>query len=404
MFPPMPLADPILVLADETDDDDAIAQATRDLLALARRVGTPVLVRCDQCRAAAELINIAREHRPRAILINASPANDRTSAQVAVHLESAIITDVTDLSIESDHLIAVSDRMRSQIHTPTSVITVRPRIHEPQRELLLTEADVVVAGGRGVGSAEGFSLLARVAYALGGRLGGTHTAGELGWCPRHARISLPGAHISPRLYLAGGVSGSIRHRSAIRGARTVVAIDRDPNAPILREADFGIVGDLHEVLPALLEELAARAPAPPHDPTAATAPTPPRAPAPRTPAPPHATIVATAPAPSHSPTVATAPAPSHVPIATTAPGPPHAAAPRAAAPPHVPILATAPAPARALTATTASSSAPPCVPGSLRAPVAPALLRAPTAATAPPRPQSDPSVVPSPSSPELAEA
>jgi hypothetical protein len=123
---------------------------------------------------------------------------------------------------------------------------------------MLTAADVVVAGGRGVGSAAGFSLLARVAYALGGCLGGTHTAGELGWCPRHARISLPGAQIRPRLYLAGGVSGSLRHRSAIRGARTVVAIDSDPNAPILREADFGIVGDLHQILPALLDELAAR--------------------------------------------------------------------------------------------------------------------------------------------------
>jgi electron transfer flavoprotein alpha subunit len=116
----------------------------------------------------------------------------------------------------------------------------------------------VVAGGRGVGSAEGFSLLARLAQVLGGRLGGTHTAGELGWCPDHARISLPGAQIRPRLYLAGGVSGSLRHRAAIRRARTVVAIDSDPAAPIFREADFGVVGDLHEVLPALLDELARR--------------------------------------------------------------------------------------------------------------------------------------------------
>jgi electron transfer flavoprotein alpha subunit len=142
--------------------------------------------------------------------------------------------------------------------TPESRVLGRRQRRETGRELLLDEADVVVAGGRGVGSAEGFSLLARVAQALGGRLGGTHTAGELGWCPEHARISLPGAQIRPQLYLAGGVSGSLRHRAAIRRARTVVAIDRDPAAPILREADFGIVGDLHEVLPALLEELARR--------------------------------------------------------------------------------------------------------------------------------------------------
>lgn len=258
MFPPMPLVDPVLVLADEADDDVALTQTTRELVMLARRIGTPVLVRCEHCRAAEELIEIARDQCPRAILITGSSANDQISAEVAVHLESAIVTDVTDLSIDHESLVAVSDRFASEIHTSTAVITVRPRIHEPGRELVLTEADVVVAGGRGVGSAEGFSLLARVAYALGGCLGGTHTAGELGWCPQHARISLPGAQIRPRLYFAGGVSGSVRHQAAIRGARTVVAIDSDPDAPILREADFGIVGDLHEVLPALLDELAAR--------------------------------------------------------------------------------------------------------------------------------------------------
>ena len=255
MFPPMPLVDPVLVLADEADDDVEL----RELHTLARRVGTPVVVRCTHRGAAGELIRIARDHCPRAILITSSPVNDRISAEVAVGLEAAIVTDVTDLSFNDDHLVAISDRVSSEIHTQTAVITVRPRIHEPHRELMLTEADVVVAGGRGVGSAAGFSLLARVASALGGCLGGTHTAGELGWCPRHARISLPGAQIRPRLYLAGGISGSVRHRSAIRGAQTVVAIDSDPNAPILREADFGIVGDLHQILPALLDELAARA-------------------------------------------------------------------------------------------------------------------------------------------------
>ncbi|HET9170036.1 MAG TPA: FAD-binding protein [Actinospica sp.] len=172
--------------------------------------------------------------------------------------------------MDHQNLLAISDRVCSEIHTPTAVITIRRRMHEGSRDLTLTEADVVVAGGRGVGSADGFGLLARVAYALGGCLGGTHTAGELGWTPRHARISQPGAQIHPRLYLAGGVSGSVRHRSAIRGARTVVAIDSDPDAPILREADFGIVGDLHSILPALLDELARRAePSHAHEPAEA---------------------------------------------------------------------------------------------------------------------------------------
>jgi electron transfer flavoprotein alpha subunit len=276
MFPPMPLADPVLVLANQADDDVTPTQAPHELLAFARRIGMPILVDCPAGEAAETLIDIAESTRPRAILITSGEATDSISAQIAVHFECAIVTDVTDVSVEHDHVVTVQEsapdadccsRIVSEIHSATAVITVRPRNHGAHgtgRALLLTEADVVVAGGRGVGSAKGFSLLARLAYALGGCLGGTHTAGELGWAPPHACISLPGAQIRPRLYVAGGVSGSLRHRAAIRGARTVVAIDSDPNAPILRDADFGIVGDLHRVLPAVLDELSRRTPpAPP---------------------------------------------------------------------------------------------------------------------------------------------
>lgn len=258
----MPLADPVLVLADEARDQSAPTQASHELLALARRVGTPLLVHRD------EMIVSAQRNPPRAILIPASPANDQFAAHVAVRLESPILADITDLSLHPDHehLVAHTDHFSTEILSSTAVISIRPRSPDVTPDCLLTEAAVVVAGGRGVGSAEGFSLLARIAAALGGCLGGTGTARELGWVPSHACINLPGAQIRPRLYLAGGVSGSVRHRAAIRGARTVVAIDSDPDAPILREADFGIVGDLHEILPALLDELAARsasAPAPP---------------------------------------------------------------------------------------------------------------------------------------------
>jgi electron transfer flavoprotein alpha subunit len=149
------------------------------------------------------------------------------------------------------------------IHIDLPALTTTPRVLSRTAKRAaaptpLDEADIVVAGGRGVGSAEGFGLLARIAAELGGRLGGTHTAEELGWCPAHARINLPGAQIRPRLYFAGGVSGSVRHRAAIRGAKTIVAIDRDPRAPIFRIADFGVVGDLKQVLPALLEEIRQR--------------------------------------------------------------------------------------------------------------------------------------------------
>ena len=237
----------------------------------------------------------------------AETAATETAARLAVRLEAGLITDVVEIDREGEHVSVLQEtcggriRVRSTLTRAPVILTLRPGAFPvtppptapaaepppPPEELrvapspavrvprlvrsvaahplerkLLTEADVVVAGGRGVGSAEGFALLAELAQALGGCLGATHTAGELGWAPGHARISLPGAQIRPRLYFAGGVSGSVRHRAAIRGARTVVAVDRDPRAPILREADLAVVGDLHALLPALLAELRRRRAAP----------------------------------------------------------------------------------------------------------------------------------------------
>jgi len=116
----------------------------------------------------------------------------------------------------------------------------------------------VVAGGHGVGSRAGFNLVGQVADALGGAVGGSHTATELGWCPRSARVDQTGTIVHPRLYVALGISGSVRHRAGMRHATTVLAVDRDPASPIFGVADLGVVGDLHEVVPALLSEIKRR--------------------------------------------------------------------------------------------------------------------------------------------------
>jgi electron transfer flavoprotein alpha subunit len=122
----------------------------------------------------------------------------------------------------------------------------------------LATAAVVVAGGHGVGSRDSFGLVGQVADALGGAVGGSHTATELGWCPRDAQIDQLGRIVQPRLYLALGISGSVRHRAGMQGAATIIAIDRDPEAPIFRIADLGVVGDLHQVVPELLAEIRRR--------------------------------------------------------------------------------------------------------------------------------------------------
>lgn len=121
----------------------------------------------------------------------------------------------------------------------------------------VTEADVLVAGGAGVGGADGFDQLVELARRLGGTVAASRVAVDKGWVPLNRQVGLTGKSVSPRLYLAIGISGAPQHIAGIRSAGKVVAINRDPRAPIFRVADLAVVGDLHEVIPALLERLPA---------------------------------------------------------------------------------------------------------------------------------------------------
>lgn len=121
----------------------------------------------------------------------------------------------------------------------------------------VTEADVLVAGGAGVGGAEGFHQLVELARRLGGTVAASRVAVDKGWVQSNRQVGLTGKTVSPRLYLAVGISGAPQHIAGIRSAGKVVAINRDPRAPIFRVADLAVVGDLHEVIPALLERLTA---------------------------------------------------------------------------------------------------------------------------------------------------
>ena len=241
------------------------------------------------------VVELARKLSPIAILIAAGRDGLEIAGRVGVRLESGVLSDVIDVVPSPDGPVAVQSvqngcyRVESQVTQGVPILvvrtehisvapapaaaTVRPlRMIFPSsvravrrasrrtkaRPAELSTAAVVVVGGRGVGSGTAFDLVHRLAAALGGAAAGSHAATEMGWCPRETQVDQVGRVVHPSLYLGLGVSGSQRHRAAMRGAATIVAIDSDPAAPIFQLADLGVVGDVRQVVPELLAEIERR--------------------------------------------------------------------------------------------------------------------------------------------------
>jgi electron transfer flavoprotein alpha subunit len=130
--------------------------------------------------------------------------------------------------------------------------------HEESTGPSIEDADVIVAGGRGLGGPEGFGVVEELAKALGGAVGATRAVVDAGWYPYSSQVGQTGKTVSPTLYVACGISGAIQHKVGMQSSRVIVAINKDANAPIFEFADLGVVGDLHQIVPKLTELVRAR--------------------------------------------------------------------------------------------------------------------------------------------------
>ena len=140
-----------------------------------------------------------------------------------------------------------------QLQDFSTKATMVEQAHAESEGPSIEEADVIVAGGRGLGGPENFKLVEELAQALGGAVAATRAVVDAGWYPYAAQVGQTGKTVSPKLYVAVGISGAIQHKVGMQGSGTVVAINKDGNAPIFEFADLGVVGDLHEILPKLTE-------------------------------------------------------------------------------------------------------------------------------------------------------
>jgi electron transfer flavoprotein alpha subunit len=135
----------------------------------------------------------------------------------------------------------------------STAATMIEQAHEEAEGPSIEDADVIVAGGRGLGGPENFSLVEALAKALGGAVAATRAVVDAGWYPYATQVGQTGKTVSPKLYVACGISGAIQHKVGMQGSGTVVAINKDPNAPIFEFSDLGVVGDLHQIVPKLAE-------------------------------------------------------------------------------------------------------------------------------------------------------
>jgi electron transfer flavoprotein alpha subunit len=237
------------------------------------------------------LAALVEKTSPDAVLFGASVLSADVAAGLAARLDAGLNWDLTDLTASDGDLVgkrpalgdtvlvdvgwtdaprlglfrsgsldpaessgtAEVEELDAELSDFSTLATLVEQTQEESSGPSIEDADIIVAGGRGLGSPEAFSLLEELAAALGGAVAATRAVVDAGWYPYSTQVGQTGKTVSPKLYIACGISGAIQHKVGMQGAGTIVAINKDPNAPIFDFCDLGVVGDLHQIVPKLTE-------------------------------------------------------------------------------------------------------------------------------------------------------
>jgi electron transfer flavoprotein alpha subunit len=236
---------------------------------------------------------IVKKENSNIVLFPASATGKDLAPRLAARLKAGMASDVTSLDAAAGGKLTITRPIMAGkafqkliIKTTTQIITLRPNVFRAQenattpqvekvtvnfkairakvkdmvaesgKKVELTEADIIVSGGRGLKSPENWVLIEKLAEALGGASGASRAVVDAGWRPHEEQVGQTGKTVSPQLYFACGISGAIQHLAGMSSSKYIVAINSDAEAPIFKIADYGIVGDLFEILPALTEQAA----------------------------------------------------------------------------------------------------------------------------------------------------